>query len=59
MSIGPTWSIIATTFGSGINGGGRSEPTWEVRLDFEDFVTALEPLHNHLGTAAQAAELEE
>lgn len=26
MSIGPTWPIIATTFGSGIDGGRRCEP---------------------------------
>ena len=31
----------------------------EVGLDFEDLVTALESPPNHVGTAAQAAELEE
>lgn len=51
MSIGLTWPIIATTFGSGIDGGRRSEACMgEGGLDFEDLVTALEP--TCVGTAA-------
>lgn len=53
MSIGLTWPIIATTFGSGIDGGRRSEACMgEGGLDFEDLVTALEQPPTCVGTAA-------